>query len=320
MTPGTSFHEETLQRELDALGLAPLLADPDLTDVMVNPDGTVFTLGYKGATLHPDPVPAGKLTSCIATIAGINGRVVDAKNPLLEVTLPFSRVRVTAVVPPITTGPLLALRIPPRRLLTLEDLLELGSLTPESRDLLTTSILQGETMVIAGAVGAGKTVLATALLAHLLAVEPTERLLIIEEGAREIRLPEKGNVLRLLSPSLAEHSIRSLLRISLRLNPDRIIVGELRGAEALDMLKAALSGHPGLATLHANTAPDALARLTDLLEEAGSPPSPSRVARSVRLIVHVARVRARRRVQEILRLSPPDAAGDFEMRTLYTAP
>jgi type IV secretion system protein VirB11 len=213
---------------------------------------------------------------------------------------------------------MLVLRIPPRRLLTLDDLEARDSVPAEPRAILTEALLAGRTLVIAGAVSSGKTALGSALLAHLLHVNPTERLVTIEEGARELQLPKRRNIARLLAD---EHNpARTLLRISLRLCPDRIIIGELRGGEAVEFVKSALSGHPGLATIHASSAPGAVARITDLLEEAGSPPSPARVARSVDLIAHMTRHRARRFVDEIVRLGEPDAHGNFAIESLYRAP
>ncbi|MFW6012225.1 MAG: ATPase, T2SS/T4P/T4SS family, partial [bacterium] len=234
---------ETLREELDALGLLELIEDPSLTDILVNEDGSLHALGYDGAHVRDQPVSPGRLRSCIATIAGLHRRIVDAKSPILEVSIPIANVRVTALVPPVTTAPLLALRIPPRQLLTLDDLERFGSVPPPARALLTEAVLARRTVLIAGSVGTGKTALGSALLTHLLDQHPTERLILLEEGARELHVPERRNVNRLLTPPL---SMRELLKVSLRLSPDRIVVGELRGPEALDFLKASMSGHPGL--------------------------------------------------------------------------
>lgn len=316
-TKARAVHEATLRAELEELGLWGHLGDLDLTDLVVNPDGRLHTFGYDGVVVHPEPLPAAKLRSCISTLAGIHGRVIDEAHPILEVSLPFWRVRATVIVPPVTVAPMVALRIPPRRLLTLDDLAERGSLAPEARRLLQEALLRGETVLVAGAVSSGKTVLASALLTYLVEARPQERLVVLEEGAREIQVPEGSDVTSLLTPSVEERSMGELLRVSLRLLPDRIVVGELRGPETLTFIKAALSGHPGLATLHATSATDAIARLTDLLEEAGAPPSASRVARSVRMIVHMRRTRAHREVAEILRLDPPDLEGRFGTEVLH---
>lgn len=312
-------YQDTLQEELEAIGLWSLIQDPTLTDVIVSADGTIHTHGFDGPSLLPEPVPPELLHTCLATIAGIHRRVLDQHNPILEVSLPFQRVRVTAIAPPISPGPILVLRIPPRRLLTLEDLVGFDSMPTHVADLLGHAILDGATILVAGAVSSGKTVLASAILDHWLTHRPNDRLVLIEEGAREIQVPERATVHPLLTPSVDELPVTKLFRVSLRLSPDRIVLGELRGAEALDFVKAALSGHPGLATVHAASAHGAIARLTDLLEESGSPPSPARVARSVDLIVHVARSKGRRFVQEVLRLDEPDPQGRFATESLYEA-
>jgi type IV secretion system protein VirB11 len=310
-------YASTLREELESLGLWELLEDPALTDVVINADGVLHTFGYEGVHRREQPVPEGRLRSCLATIAGVHRRLIDERHPILEVSLPEHDVRVTALVPPVTTGPVLALRIPPRRLLSLEDLVELGSLEPDAREVLVGSLVAGETIVVAGAVSSGKTALASALLDHLLRACPEERLVVLEEGARELQLPDRSNVSRLLTSDGDGLCVSDLLRVSLRLNPDRIVLGELRGPEALDFVRAALSGHPGLATVHASTALGAVDRLTDLLEEAGAPPAPARVARAVDLVVHLRRSRARRFVDEIVRLGAPDRGGSFETEVAY---
>jgi hypothetical protein len=134
--------------------------------------------------------------------------VIDEAHPILEVSLPFGRIRATVIVPPVTTAPVMALRIPPRRLLTLADLVERGSLAPAARDLLVGAVLGGETVLVAGAVSSGKTVLASALLSHLVAQRPEERVVVLEEGARELRLPEGSDATPLLSPAQAELPMR----------------------------------------------------------------------------------------------------------------
>jgi len=313
----TPAYASTLRDELSALGLWELLDDPNLTDIVVNADGTLHTFGHDGVRRRETPVPAERLMSCIATIAGIHRRVIDQRHPVLEVSLPGNRARVTALVPPVTTGPVLALRIPPRRLLRLDDLETRGTLDARARALITEEHRAGTTLLIAGAVGTGKTTLASALLDDLLEHRPEERLVVIEEGARELRLPRRSNVGRLLTSEDDALTVRDLVRISLRLNPDRIVLGELRGAEALELVKAAQSGHPALATVHAASARGALHRMTDLLEEAGAPPSRARVAHAVGMIVHLRRVGTRRWVDQVLRLTSPDAAGAFEETVVY---
>ena len=120
--PDRPVYAATLREELRALGLWELLDDPTLTDVIVNADGMLHTAGQNGIRQGDTAVSPSRLMSCIATIAGIHRRVIDERHPILEVSLPYHSVRVTALVPPVTTGPVLALRIPPRHLLTLDDL------------------------------------------------------------------------------------------------------------------------------------------------------------------------------------------------------
>lgn len=316
-SPERPVYEATLREELSSLGLWELLDDPALTDIIVNADGVLHTAGQNGTSQGDTPVSPSRLMSCIATIAGIHRRVIDERHPVLEVSLPYHHVRVTALVPPVTTGPVLALRLPPRRLLTLDDLEALGTIDREARTLVTEGYANGSTLLVTGSVGSGKTALASAVLDGLLRSRPGERLVVIEEGARELQLPERSNVSRLLTSDDDDLTVRDLVRISLRLNPDRIVLGELRGPEALDFVKAAQSGHPGLATLHAASARGALDRMADLIEEAGAPPSRARAARGVGLVVHMKRFGVRRWIDEIVRVGTPDATGEVGEELLY---
>jgi type IV secretion system protein VirB11 len=160
-------------------------------------------------------------------------------------------------------------------------------------------VLGGETLLIAGGVGSGKTTLLSALLDDLLRALPNLRLVLCEEGCRELHAPG-ANVVRLVASEEAGVSLTRLLRCALRLNPDRIIVGEARGPEALDFLRACNTGHPGgMLTLHANSAADALYRLDDLVQEAGVPSQLGRIARAVDLVVYLERQGTQRRVLEV---------------------
>lgn len=290
----------TLRAEVEDSGLMVLLDDPDVTDVMVNP-GSVFVTAQRrgtydaGFAIEPD-----RLESLIASLAGIHGLVVDREHPILEADLPFHGVRAQAVLPPVSTAPLLTLRRPAGSAFSLDDLVTLGSLSPAIAERLRAAVLGGETLLVAGGVGSGKTTLLSSLLGELLRAVPNLRLVLCEEGCRELHA-RGANVVRLLASEEAGVSLTRLLRCALRLNPDRIIVGEARGAEALDFLRACNTGHPGgMLTLHANSAEDALYRLDDLVQEAGVPSQLERIARAVDLVVFLEREGTRRRAAEVV--------------------
>lgn len=291
---------ETLRAELEETGLMALLDDPDVTDVMVNPESVFATARGRGTFDAGFAIEADRLESLIASLAGLHRLVVDRAHPILEADLPFHGVRAQAVLPPVSTAPLLTLRRPAGSAFSLDDLVALGSLSPAVAERLRSAVLGCETLLVAGGVGSGKTTLLSALLGELLRSRPNLRLVLCEEGCRELHA-RGANVVRLLASEEAGVSLTRLLRCALRLNPDRIIVGEARGPEAHDFLRACNTGHPGgMLTLHANSAEDALYRLDDLVQEAGVPSQLSRIARAVDLVVFLERDGTRRRVAQVV--------------------
>ena len=294
-----------LREELMGAGLWEILEDPELTDLVIHGEVVFVTTLSKGtyrAQLAPDPLA---VESLIASIASYNDRYIEPTSPILEARLPFWNLRVEAVVPPAAERPILALRKPPAHRLSLDELVERKTLTAEQAQILRDAVRNRQTLVIAGGTGSGKTTLLIALLDDLIGSQSAgspERLVILEEGAREIHV-EGENVLRLVTVPESKVDMRRLVRTALRLAPDRIIVGEVRGAEAHDWIKSCATGHPGsLGTLHASSAEDTLARLDDLVQEAGVPSQLPRIGRALDAIVFMERQGPLRRVVEIARV------------------
>ena len=258
----------------DIFGYGPLerlLADESISEVMVNGphdvwierNGRLFQTAFRFTD-------DSHLRRIITKMVGQVGRRIDESSPLVDARLPDGS-RVNAVIPPLSlSGPLLTIRKFRQNRFDLQELVQLGTLAPHANDFLRRSILAELNILVSGGTGSGKTTLLNALSA---AIPDDDRIVTIEDAA-ELQLAQQ-HVLRLEArpkniEGEGEVTIRDLVRNALRMRPDRIIVGEVRGAEALDMLQAMNTGHEGsLSTVHANSSRDALNRLETMVLMAG---------------------------------------------------
>jgi pilus assembly protein CpaF len=265
----TSQRSALIRRVIDeAIGLGvlePLLADESITEIMVNGPGDVW-IERDGRIEHADVrfTSEAQLYQTIDRIVSQVNRRVDESSPMVDARLPSGE-RVNVIIPPLSLiGPVITIRRFPRRF-TLTQLVEMGTLDEPTRRLLSAFVRARLNIVVSGGTGAGKTTLLNALSAAIL---ERERIVTIEEAA-ELQLQQPHVIPLEARPQSVEGkgevTIRDLVRNSLRMRPDRIIVGEVRGVETLDMLQALNTGHEGsLVTVHANTADDALYRLETL--------------------------------------------------------
>ncbi len=265
----TAERTRLIRRVIDeAIGLGvlePLLADPSVTEIMINGPDEVF-LEREGKLERADITftDEAQLYQTIDRIVSQVNRRVDESSPMVDARLPTGE-RVNVIIPPLALrGPTMTIRRFPR-LFTLDQLVEMNSLDAPTADLLRACVAGRLNVVISGGTGAGKTTLLNAMSA---AVPPGERIITVEDNA-ELRLQQPHVVTLEARPANVEGkgevSIRDLVRNSLRMRPDRIIVGEVRGAETLDMLQALNTGHEGsLVTVHANSPDDAIHRLETL--------------------------------------------------------
>jgi pilus assembly protein CpaF len=298
-----------------------LLLDPTITEVMVNDGGRHVFVEREGAleSLPDRTLERRNLTVAIKNIARACGDEISEAQPLLDARLDDGS-RVAAVFPPCAVdGPALTIRKFTRRY-SLEDLVRIGSLTSGMAALLTEAIATQQNVLIAGGTGTGKTTLLNALAA---CIPNNDRIVVIEETA-EIHL-DKPNLLRFEArrahlplgqeAPLAPVTITELLRATLRHRPDRILLGEVRGAEAFDLLQALNTGHLGsLSTIHANSAEQALTRLAHcvLTANVGLPHHSIReaIALAIHLVVHIARIGGQRRVTNIMAIQGYDTRTD----------
>ncbi|MDG4858495.1 CpaF family protein [Streptomyces sp. T-3] len=265
----TSQRAQLIRRVVDeALGLGvlePLLEDASITEIMVNGPDAIFVERAGRVEQHPVRFASNdQLMQTIERIVSTVNRRVDESNPMVDARLPSGE-RVNVIIPPLSlTGPVLTIRRFPRAY-KLSELISLGSLDEQMLMLLSSFVRARFNVIVSGGTGTGKTTLLNALSAL---IPDQERIITIEDSA-ELRL-QQAHVISLESrpPNVegkGQITIRDLVRNSLRMRPDRIIVGEVRGGETLDMLQAMSTGHDGsLATVHANNAEDALMRLQTL--------------------------------------------------------
>jgi pilus assembly protein CpaF len=275
-TPLTREERRRIVREIadDVLGygpLEPLLRDESVTEVMVNNHDRIF-VERDGRLERADAtfVDNAHVLRIIDKIVSQVGRRIDESSPMVDARLPDGS-RVNAIIPPLSLkGPTLTIRKFSRDPYTMDDLINFGSLNPQSAQFLASCVKGKLNVLISGGTGTGKTTMLNALSSF---VPDDERIVTIEDAA-ELQLQQE-HVITLESrpPNIegqGEVRIRELVRNALRMRPDRIIVGEVRGAETLDMLQAMNTGHEGsLTTIHANTPRDALSRLETLVMTAG---------------------------------------------------
>jgi pilus assembly protein CpaF len=296
--------------------LVPYVEDSDVSEIMVNPTGRIF---IERAGLLEDTrqhFGSAQLEAAVIRIARELGSDISAKQPLLETRLPDGS-RVAAVMPPCSVGGItLNIRKFQYRRYGVQDLVDAGSLTPAQFHVLRAAVENRRNILISGGTGSGKTTLLNALAAL---IPPDQRIVLIED-VNEIQI-ELSNVIRLEArreqPEMPAVTIAELLRVTLRLRPDRIILGEVRGAEAYELLQALNTGHSGsLSTLQADSARQATDRLTTcVLQRGGSLDHRyirSWIASAVHLLVHLQRdpKSGIRTVTEILTLDGYDIGTD----------
>ena len=303
---------ETDQRRVSMLRSAcdgavrTALEADDVIEILANPDGSIWIeRAGRGVVVEDTQISAAARERIIRLVASSIGEACDRSAPIVSAELPGSGERFEGLLPPVSTAPCFSIRKPATTPFSVQDYVDQGALVPALATALKDSITSHANILIAGGTSSGKTTFTNALLA-----EPTlhdDRILILED-TRELRCAAP-NVVQLRTHR-GSTSLQDLVRSTLRLRPDRIIVGEVRGAEALDLLKAWNTGHPGgITTLHANSAHGALQRLEQLTLEA-TPRAPfDLIAEAIDLVVFMTRAGGQRRVDEALRVTGFDGEG-----------
>jgi len=319
-----NLHKEMLD---EVLGLGPiedLINDPHITEVMVNGKSMIYVEIHGKLFLTSRSFASDEsLLGIIERIVSPLGRRIDESSPMVDARLKDGS-RINAIIPPLSlTGPVLTIRKFSREPFTGDKLVEIGTITHEAIEFIKTAVHHRRNMVISGGTSTGKTTLLN-VMAGLL--PKTDRIITIEDSA-ELQLPQEHLVsLESRPPNIqgkGQVTIRDLVRNSLRMRPDRIVVGEVRGGEALDMLQAMNTGHDGsLTTGHANSAYDFLRRLETMVLMAGME-MPIRVIReqiaaAIHIIFQLMRFSdGQRRVVAVTEMIGLDGAGNYQMQDIF---
>ena len=315
------LHRLTLDRRRTMLrtamgpAIASALADEKVIEVMVNPDGRLWLDRHgDGRTDTGKRLGAAEVERIIRLVASHVGQECHGGQPIVSAELPESGERFEGLLPPVAPAPCFAIRKPARVLYELSDYVAARIMTPLQAKALAEAVAAARNILVVGGTSSGKTTLVNALLAEV--AESGDRVILIED-TRELHCAAEDHVSLRTRPGVA--SLADLVRSTLRLRPDRIIVGEVRGAEALDMLKAWNTGHPGgIATIHANSAHAGLYRLEQLIQEAVITVPRRLIAEAIDVVVFIKGRGAARRVQTIATLEGLTTDGDYRLVPMNT--
>jgi type IV secretion system protein TrbB len=307
-------HAESLYHALGPL-ISEALARPDVVEVMANPDGSLWVDRAGVGREKLGRIEASAAETTIRLLASHMGETVTPDRPAVAGVLPRSGERFQGLLPPLAERPVFAIRKRATVIFTLEDYVAKGILSVGGADVIRRAVIDKKNILVAGGTGSGKTTLVNAVLAEH--AFRNDRVVIIED-TKELQCPAEDKVELLTKSTEPRVTMTDLLRMTLRLRPDRIIIGEVRGPEALAMLKAWNTGHPGgVATIHANSAPDALLRIEDLVGEASQIVPKRSIASAVNILLFVERIRAHpgRTVRSVIEVRGFDN-GDYVLHEL----
>ena len=295
-----------------ALGpsIAGLLADPTVVEVMLNPDGCLWVdrlgTGLTDTGEHFSPADGERIVRLVAHHVGAE---VHAGSPRVSAELPETGERFEGLLPPVVAAPCFAIRKPAVAVFTLEDYAAAGVTTAAQATLLRDAVQSRRNILVAGGTSTGKTTLTNALLAEV--AKTSDRVVLIED-TRELQCLTPNLIALRTKDGVA--TMAELVRSALRLRPDRIPIGEVRGAEALDLIKAWGTGHPGgIATIHAGSALGALRRLEQLVQEAVVTVPRALIAETIDLIAVLAGRGSERRLVELARVTGVTPSGDYAL-------
>lgn len=276
------------------------LDNDDIIEIMRNPDGNLWTEGHESGMVNHGPYSREQALSIINIVADSAEAVVTRETPVISAEMPHKGERFEGLIPPVVETPTFTIRKKAIKIFDLSSYVQTGIMTPAQETLIVEAVKARKNIVIAGGTGSGKTTFANAVIKQISESTPEHRIIIIED-TQEIQCAQDNKV---IMRSSADISMNLLLRSCMRSRPDRIIVGEVRGGEALTLIKSWNTGHPGgLATVHANNAKAALTRLEQCMAEVTKANMGALIGEAVDIVVFMERTSSGRQITEMIEVS-----------------
>lgn len=316
----SSATDEVTRRNLNKLRremgptVREAMDDPSVVEVMLNPDGTVWTDRLGAGMKYLCDMPEVQALQMLGTIAHMLGTVINVHNPKVEGELPGDGSRVEGVIPPVVPKPSFNLRKKASSVFSLEQYVQSGRALASDVEILRDAVKKRKNILVVGGTGTGKTTFVNAILNEIKLLTPGHRLLILED-TQELQCTVDNYVAMRTNDEI---SMQDLLKITMRQRPDRIIIGEVRGKEALDMIKAWNTGHPGgVCTVHANDARAGLLRIEQLISEVSETPMRELVAEAINVVAFLVRdPKIGPRLAELIAVDGLTEHGDYIFRDL----
>jgi type IV secretion system protein VirB11 len=307
MTAKDAMQDRLIQMLSTAIGpqIEHLMNEPNVVEIMLNPDGKLWVdrlgIGRSDSGIVVSPANSAQV---IYLVASSTGAICNEENPILSAEFPGSGNRFQGLLPPVVQSPVFTIRKKALMVFTLEDYIKQGIMTPEQKEAIIWAVKTKKNILVVGGTGSGKTTLVNAVLDEI--AKTLDRIVIIEDTL-ELQCTAPDTV---FLRSRENVSMNDLLKATMRLRPDRIVVGEVRGSEALTLLKAWNTGHPGgAATVHANSAKGGLTRMEQLIQEAIPTPQRELIAEAVNVIIYIERSKEGRIIKEVVAVDGLDLNG-----------
>ena len=303
--PGEEEREKRVREQLeyDFKPILPFLADKNVIEILLNPDGTIWADYLGEGKRRVGTMNSTSAAAAIGRVGAAFNTEVTTKSPIVECEFPLDGSRFEAVVPPLVSAPVFSIRKKAIKIFTLADYVQQKIINEKQAEIIRAAVKNHENILVVGGTSSGKTTLTNAILQEMVDQFPYERFVILEDTS-ELQCAAENTV---PLHSVDGVDMTRLLKVTMRLAPDRIVVGEVRDGAALALLKAWNTGHPGgIATVHANNAAAGLTRIQQLVSEANTAPMQPLIAEAINVVLFLKKTKTGRRLQEIRRVTGYD--------------